>query len=88
MAALVRDANGNDINGGGQFGWFLKIGATPEAVAVLNDQPFLFAQLLVVLVIIGLQITFHWEENRQPQDNGTKRHWITWYPRIIPPRLT
>ncbi|KAK6199813.1 28S ribosomal protein S5, mitochondrial [Pestalotiopsis sp. IQ-011] len=60
MAALVRDANGNEINGGGQFGWFLKIGATPEAVAVLNDQPFLFAQLLVVLVVIGLQITFHW----------------------------
>ncbi|KAK6067058.1 hypothetical protein SCUP234_11774 [Seiridium cupressi] len=60
MAASVRDANGNDINGGGQFGWFLKIGATPEAVAVLNDQPYLFVELLVVLVIIGLQITLHW----------------------------
>ncbi|KAH6656862.1 hypothetical protein BKA67DRAFT_655165 [Truncatella angustata] len=42
------------------FGWFLKIGATPEAVAVLNDQTFLFPQLLAVLVIISLQITCHW----------------------------
>ncbi|KAH8197815.1 hypothetical protein TruAng_008013 [Truncatella angustata] len=60
MAALVKDQNGNEINGGGQFGWFLKIGATPEAVAVLNDQTFLFPQLLAVLVIISLQITCHW----------------------------
>ncbi|KAI1846548.1 hypothetical protein JX265_010667 [Neoarthrinium moseri] len=60
MATSVRDANGNDINGGGQFGWFLKIGATPEAVAVLNDQPYLFTILLVVLVLVALQITLHW----------------------------
>lgn len=60
MAAFVKDASGNEINGGGQFGWFLKIGATPQAVAVLNDQPYLFAILLVVLAILGLQITLHW----------------------------
>lgn len=60
MASFVKDANGNEINGGGQFGWFLKIGATPEAVAVLNDQPYLFTILLVVLAILSLQITFQW----------------------------
>ncbi|KAK3297642.1 uncharacterized protein B0H64DRAFT_441089 [Chaetomium fimeti] len=33
----------------GQFDWFGSIGATPEAVAVLNDQPILFTILLIVL---------------------------------------
>ncbi|KAH7005947.1 hypothetical protein EDB82DRAFT_521915 [Fusarium venenatum] len=33
-----------------QFDWFSSIGATDEAVAVLNDQPILFTILLVVLV--------------------------------------
>jgi hypothetical protein len=32
----------------GQFDWFGSIGATPEAVAVLNDQPILFTILLIV----------------------------------------
>lgn len=44
----------------GQFDWFSKIGATPEAVAVLNDQPYLFTVLLVVLVVVILQIVFTW----------------------------
>ena len=44
----------------GQFDWFSKIGATPEAVAVLNDQPILFTILLVVLVTIILQIVLIW----------------------------
>ncbi|CAK7204412.1 hypothetical protein SEUCBS139899_007169 [Sporothrix eucalyptigena] len=44
----------------GEFDWFLKIGATKEAVAVLNDQPVLFFILLVVLVAIGLEITLMW----------------------------
>ncbi|KAI6357019.1 hypothetical protein MCOR25_007781 [Pyricularia grisea] len=44
----------------GQFDWFRSIGATPEAVAVLNDQPILFTILLVVLVAIILQITLIW----------------------------
>ena len=44
----------------GQFDWFSKIGATPEAVAVLNDQPILFTILLVVLVTISLQIVLIW----------------------------
>ncbi|KAH8178162.1 hypothetical protein LIA77_03244 [Sarocladium implicatum] len=33
----------------GQFDFFSKIGATDEAVAVLNDQPELFTYLIVVL---------------------------------------
>jgi hypothetical protein len=44
----------------GQFDWFSSIGATPEAVAVLNDQPYLFTILLVVLVGIILQVVLHW----------------------------
>ena len=44
----------------GQFDWFGSIGATPEAVAVLNDQPILFTILLVVLVAIILQCVFLW----------------------------
>jgi ATP/ADP translocase len=44
----------------GKFDWFSKIGATDEAVAVLNDQPILFTILLVVLVTVILQIVLHW----------------------------
>ncbi|KAK3371667.1 hypothetical protein B0T24DRAFT_680699 [Lasiosphaeria ovina] len=33
----------------GPFDWFGKIGATPQAVAVLNDQPNLFTILILVL---------------------------------------
>lgn len=44
----------------GQFDFFSKIGATDEAVAVLNDQPELFTYLIVVLVGIGMQIGLHW----------------------------
>ncbi|KAK4241060.1 hypothetical protein C8A03DRAFT_30777 [Achaetomium macrosporum] len=44
----------------GQFDWFGKIGATPEAVAVLNDQPILFTILLIVLVALILQCVLLW----------------------------
>lgn len=44
----------------GQFDWFRAIGATPQAVAVLNDQPYLFTILIVVLVILILQGVFTW----------------------------
>ncbi|KAK2071826.1 hypothetical protein P8C59_006219 [Phyllachora maydis] len=44
----------------GQFDWFLSIGATPQAVAVLNDQPFLFTVLLIVLIGIFLQGLLLW----------------------------
>lgn len=44
----------------GQFDFFLKIGATPQAVAVLNDQPFLVTILVVVLVVLILQSVLIW----------------------------
>jgi len=44
----------------GQFGFMSKLGATDEAVAVLNDQPYIFTILMVVIVCIALQITLHW----------------------------
>ncbi|KAI0013225.1 hypothetical protein F4779DRAFT_613755 [Xylariaceae sp. FL0662B] len=33
----------------GQFGFMSKIGATDQAVATLNDQPYIFTVLVVVL---------------------------------------
>ena len=44
----------------GSFDWFSKLGATPEAVAVLNDQPILFTILVIVLIVVALEITFLW----------------------------
>ncbi|KAL2265450.1 hypothetical protein VTJ83DRAFT_6550 [Remersonia thermophila] len=44
----------------GQFDWFLSLGATPEAVAVLNDQPILFTILLIVLVVLIGQCVLLW----------------------------
>lgn len=47
----------------GQFGFMSKIGATDEAVAVLNDQPFIFTLLVVVLVICILEYVLLWYIN-------------------------
>lgn len=44
----------------GQFDWFLKIGATQQAVNVLNDQPYLFTILVVMLVILIALSVFIW----------------------------
>jgi len=44
----------------GQFGWFKRIGATDEAVMVLNDQPILFTILIVVLIAVICQIVLVW----------------------------
>ncbi len=44
----------------GQFDWFGSIGATPQAVAVLNDQPILFTILIIVLIAVILQIVLLW----------------------------
>ncbi|KAK3943448.1 hypothetical protein QBC46DRAFT_351336 [Diplogelasinospora grovesii] len=44
----------------GQFDWFAKIGATPQAVAVLNDQPFLFTILILVLIGVIAQGVLIW----------------------------
>ncbi|KAI1349388.1 hypothetical protein F5Y01DRAFT_289482 [Xylaria sp. FL0043] len=44
----------------GQFAWLAKIGATPEAVATLNDQPYVFFVLVAGLVICILEGLFIW----------------------------
>ena len=44
----------------GPFNWFLAIGATPEAVATLNDQPILFTILIIVLIAMILQCVLLW----------------------------
>lgn len=65
----------------GQFDWFRSIGATPQAVAVLNDQPYLFTILVVVLIILTLQGVFiwyiHWatlkpEQKKKKEPKGEK----------------
>ena len=44
----------------GQFDWFRSIGATKEAVATLNDQPYLFTTLILVLIAITLECALLW----------------------------
>ncbi|KAI0392493.1 hypothetical protein F5Y17DRAFT_459814 [Xylariaceae sp. FL0594] len=39
----------------GQFAFLAKIGATPEAVATLNDQPYVFFVLVSALGVLGLE---------------------------------
>ncbi|KAJ9142295.1 hypothetical protein NKR19_g7225 [Coniochaeta hoffmannii] len=68
---------------GGQFGWFSKIGATNEAVNVLNDQPVLFTILIVVLLAVTLQCLLIWyihyatmkpeqKKKKEPKKDATK----------------
>ena len=40
----------------GSFDWLAKIGATPAAVATVNDQPILIITLIVVILALGLQV--------------------------------
>ncbi|POS77816.1 hypothetical protein DHEL01_v203791 [Diaporthe helianthi] len=64
----------------GQFDWFSKIGATPQAVAALNDQPYLFTILIVVLLILILEGVFIWyihfatmkPEQKKKKEKGAK----------------
>lgn len=61
--------------GSGQFEWFRSIGATEEAVMVLNDQPILFTILLVVLVSLILQSLLIWYihfATRKPEQKKKK----------------
>ncbi|RYO84616.1 hypothetical protein DL764_009300 [Monosporascus ibericus] len=44
----------------GQFGFMSRLGATDEAVAVLNDQPFIFTVLVVALVACISQCVLIW----------------------------
>ncbi|UKZ82077.1 hypothetical protein TrVFT333_009861 [Trichoderma virens FT-333] len=61
----------------GQFDWFKKIGATDEAVAVLNDQPYLFTTLVVVIVVLlaegGLLYFIHWATFKPSQKKAPKK---------------
>ncbi|OTA57227.1 hypothetical protein K449DRAFT_467979 [Hypoxylon sp. EC38] len=73
----------NELNppkAGGQFGFMGKIGATDAAVATLNDQPYLFTILVVVLVAVILQSVLIWyihyatmkpeqKKKKEPKDN-------------------
>ncbi|KAM3563630.1 hypothetical protein ARSEF4850_002207 [Beauveria asiatica] len=43
-----------------RFDFLRSVGATKEAVAVLNDQPNLFTNLIVVLIGLGAQATLLW----------------------------
>lgn len=44
----------------GSFDWLSKVGATPQAVATLNDQPDLFVKLVIVLIGLGMQCLLIW----------------------------
>jgi len=58
---MATDGSVVKITGGGtQFQWFRTLGATEEAVMVLNDQPVLFTILLVVLVTLILHGVLLW----------------------------
>ncbi|KAM3533625.1 hypothetical protein MY4038_003061 [Beauveria bassiana] len=43
-----------------KFDFLRSVGATKEAVAVLNDQPNLFTNLIVVLIGLGAQAALLW----------------------------
>ncbi|EFX03457.1 hypothetical protein CMQ_385 [Grosmannia clavigera kw1407] len=57
----------------GEFDWFSKIGATKEAVAVLNDQPILFTILIIVLIAVALLITLIWYIHYATMKPGQKK---------------
>ncbi|KAI0418650.1 hypothetical protein F5X98DRAFT_373463 [Xylaria grammica] len=65
----------------GQFAWFAKIGGTPEVVATLNDQPYVFFVLLAALIILILEGVFIWyihyatmkpEQKKKKEKKGDK----------------
>ncbi|KAI1102298.1 hypothetical protein F4804DRAFT_313351 [Jackrogersella minutella] len=66
----------------GQFGFMAKIGASPAAVATLNDQPYIFTILVVVLVALILQSVLIWyihsatmkpEQKKKKEPKGAKK---------------
>lgn len=65
----------------GQFAFLAKIGATPEAVATLNDQPYVFYSLVGTLVVLILEGLFIWyihvatmkpEQRKKKEKKGKK----------------
>lgn len=42
------------------FDWLRRVGATSQVVAVLNDQPYLFVTLIVVVIGLASQCIFLW----------------------------
>ncbi|KAI0854011.1 hypothetical protein F5Y00DRAFT_224258 [Daldinia vernicosa] len=67
---------------GGQFGFMSKIGATDAAVRTLNDQPYLFTILVVVLITLILESVFIWfihyatlkpEQKKKKEPKGGKK---------------
>ena len=65
----------------GQFAWLHSIGATPEAVATLNDQPYVFFVLVAALVLCILEGLFIWyihfatmkPEQRKAKEDAKKK---------------
>ncbi|KHN95860.1 Nck-associated protein 1 [Metarhizium album ARSEF 1941] len=58
------------------FEWLHKVGATKEAIAVLNDQPHLFTDLLLVLLGLGLQCLLIWyihHATKKPEQKKKKK---------------
>ncbi|PNY24083.1 Uncharacterized protein TCAP_05979 [Tolypocladium capitatum] len=64
------------------FSWLKSVGATDQAVAVLNDQPNLFVNLILVLVGLTVQCLLIWgihfatlkpgqKKTKKPKDNAT-----------------
>lgn len=63
------------------FDFFKKIGATDQAVAVLNDQPQLFTTLILVLVGLTVECVLIWfihfstrkpEQMKKKEEKGAK----------------
>lgn len=80
--------------GSGQFEWFRRIGATEEAVMVLNDQPMLFTTLIVVIVALILESVLIWyisfatrkPEQKKKKGAGPKKIWgrlTSFFPRAF-----
>lgn len=73
--AAATDAAEKLTGGSGQFEWFRSIGATEEAVMVLNDQPILFTILLVALIALILEGVLIWYisfATRKPEQKKKK----------------
>ncbi|RCI15724.1 hypothetical protein L249_2224 [Ophiocordyceps polyrhachis-furcata BCC 54312] len=64
------------------FDFLKSIGATKEAIAVLNDQPNVFATIIAVLIGLGLELLLLWyihfatlkpEQKKKKKDKKDKK---------------